>query len=163
VSASLNLVPPPILFVHGLWGNKKSLLFHQTVLAQMAPWSSYPDQLVAVGYPGAASFYLPESLSDMGTDVTTILGAVKSKGIVVGRVDVVAHSMGGLLVRAYSSGTCTTTGYRSLKNRCQGQFHTIVTLDTPEAGSGLATYLLANQQARAFSDRIESKGIERSR
>jgi hypothetical protein len=84
---------------------------------------------------------------DMGTNVTTILHEVKSKGIVDGRIDVVAHSMGGLLVRAYSSGTCTTTGYRSLKNRCQGQFHTIVTLDTPEAGSGLATYLLAHQQA----------------
>lgn len=147
VSASLNLVPPPVLFVHGLWGNRNSLLYHQTNFAQMAPWSSYPDQLVALGYPGADSFYAPVSLMDMGTNVTTILHEVKSKGIVDGRIDVVAHSMGGLLVRAYSSGTCTTTGYRSLKNRCQGQFHTIVTLDTPEAGSGLATYLLAHQQA----------------
>jgi pimeloyl-ACP methyl ester carboxylesterase len=147
VSASLNLVPPPVLFVHGIWGNKKSLLFHELALAQMAPWSSYPDQLVLVGYPGAVSFYEPVSLMDMGTNVTTILHAVKNKGIVDCRIDVVAHSMGGLLVRAYSSGTCTTTGYRSLKNRCQGQFHTIVTLDTPEAGSGLATYLLAHQQA----------------
>ena len=139
VSTSLNLVPPPVLFVHGLWGNRDSLLFHELALAQMAPWSSYPDQLVAMGYPGADSFYSPVSLMDMGTNVTTILHEVKSKGIVDGRIDVVAHSMGGLLVRAYSSGTCTTTGYRSLKNRCQGQFHTIVTLDTPEAGSGLAT------------------------
>jgi pimeloyl-ACP methyl ester carboxylesterase len=142
VSASLNLVPPPVLFVHGLWGNRFSLLFHELALGLMAPWSSYPDQLVAMGYPGADSFYLPESLMDMETNVTTILKEVKSKGIVDGRIDVVAHSMGGLLVRAYSSGTCTTTGYRSLKNRCQGQFHTIVTLDTPEAGSGLAKYLL---------------------
>ena len=147
VSASLNLVPPPVLFVHGLWGDQTSLLFHKTALAQMTPWSSYPDQLVAMEYLGADSFYSPISLMDMGTNVTTILRAVKSKGIVDGRIDVVAHSMGGLLVRAYSSGTCTTTGYRSLKNRCQGQFHTIVTLDTPEAGSGLATYLLAHQQA----------------
>jgi pimeloyl-ACP methyl ester carboxylesterase len=146
VSASLNLVPPPVLFAHGLWGNKKSLLFYQTLLSLMPPWSSYPDQLVAVGYPGADSFDSPESLTDMGTDVTTILGAVKSEGIVDGRVDVVAHSMGGLLVRAYSGGTCTTGAYRSLENRCQGKFHTIVTLDTPEAGSGLATYLLAHQQ-----------------
>jgi pimeloyl-ACP methyl ester carboxylesterase len=147
VSTSLNLVPPPVLFIHGLWGNRDSLLFHELALAQMAPWSSYPDQLVAMGYPGADSFYSPVSLMDMGTNVTTILHEVKSKGIVDGRIDVVAHSMGGLLVRAYSSGTCTTTGYRSLKNRCQGQFHTIVTLDTPEAGSGLATFLLGHQQA----------------
>jgi hypothetical protein len=140
--ALLDLVPPPVLFVHGLWGNNQSLLFHKEALAKTAPWSNYPNQLVAMQYPGAASFYYPVSLMDMGTDVASILGAVQSKGIVDSRIDVVAHSMGGLLVRAYSGGTCTTTGYRSLVNRCQGQFHTIVTLDTPEAGSGLATYLL---------------------
>src|SRR5262249_325179 len=58
--------------------------------------------------------------------------------IVGARVDVVAHSMGGLAIRNYAS----QASYKSLQNRLQGDFHDIITLDTPELGSELAQFLV---------------------
>lgn len=62
--------------------------------------------------------------------------------IVGGRIDIVAHSMGGLATRHYT----TTNSYKSLQNqmrsRSEGLLHTVITLDTPETGSPLASALL---------------------
>ena len=64
--------------------------------------------------------------------------------IVGARVDLVVHSMGGLVARNYAS----QPKYGSLRNRMQGQFHAIVTLNTPETGSLLAPFLIAKRDAK---------------
>jgi PGAP1-like protein len=66
-----------------------------------------------------------------------LLSNLDAKNIVGSRVDIVAHSMGGLAARYYAS----QSFYTSLRNRKQGQFHEIITLDTPELGSKLAVVL----------------------
>jgi triacylglycerol esterase/lipase EstA (alpha/beta hydrolase family) len=139
--AAIPLVPPPVLLVHGLWGNSNSLSFYDTTLTGQAPWASNPNLVYEITYPGAESFASADSVGAMKTEAATIFQQVQSQGIVGARMDVVAHSMGGLLLRSYSAGN----SYRSIENRQQGQFHTIVTLDTPEAGSAMASYLWAHQ------------------
>jgi pimeloyl-ACP methyl ester carboxylesterase len=141
--ASIPLMPPPVLLVHGLWGNSDSLSFYDTTLTIQAPWASYPYLIYELAYPGAESFASADSLGAMKTEAATIFEQTQDLGIVGARIDVVAHSMGGLLLRSYSG----TKAYRSIENRKLGQFHTIVTLDTPEAGSAMATYLLKYQNA----------------
>ena len=54
-----------------------------------------------------------------------------------GRADVVAHSMGGLASRHYGSLSAYTQNPRS---RTLGGIHDLITVDTPELGSGLADY-----------------------
>lgn len=73
--------------------------------------------------------------------LTTLYSQLRSRNIVGSRVDVVAHSMGGLVTRNYASGASTALSYRNGFNRFQGTFRTIVTLDTPELGSPISWFL----------------------
>jgi len=155
-TASLQLVPPPVLLVHGIWGTTHSLNYYQTTLSGVAPWSSNPDLIYASDYPAASDFASSDSIRILNGEIRRELTSLQQSGVIVGRTDVVAHSMGGLLLRSTSQGsavgdcdellmTANTAPYRSLVNRCQGEFHTIVTLDTPEAGSNMASYLINHQ------------------
>jgi pimeloyl-ACP methyl ester carboxylesterase len=135
------LVPPPLVLVHGLWGNDQSLEYLQDVLTTSPPWKTRPGLVQAIAYTNDISFDAYEPASALANEIRTLLEAgahsLDAEHIVGGRVDIIAHSMGGLVARHYA----TLTLYRSLRDRGQGQFHEIVTLDTPEAGSQLATYL----------------------
>jgi pimeloyl-ACP methyl ester carboxylesterase len=152
--AYLPLVPPPVLLLHGLWGDQDSLSLYDTTLAGEAPWSVSPTLIYTSNYSGTASFTDPDSIQQVEDDFALEIQGQQTAGVVVGRTDVVAHSMGGLLVRSYSqgrksgpcdSGNSKTAPYRGYPDRCQGQFHTIITLDTPETGSALAPFLIKNQ------------------
>jgi triacylglycerol esterase/lipase EstA (alpha/beta hydrolase family) len=139
--ASMSLVPPPVVLVHGLWGNEKSLEFLRDVLTNSPPWKSRPGLVKAIEYTNDIAFDAVEPASALGNQIRDLLKAgvqsLDAEHIVGGRVDIIAHSMGGLVARHYAM----LTPYRSLRDRGQGQFHQIVTLDTPEGGSQLATYL----------------------
>jgi pimeloyl-ACP methyl ester carboxylesterase len=151
--ASLPLAPPPVVLVHGLWGDQKSLGSLQTYLNAQFPWNTYSNLVNTLCYSKYTKFdaetdplsngQLCEVTSEaaLGKTITNALVALNSQGVVVGKVDVAAHSMGGLAVRNYAS----KSAYRSDQNRGEGQFHTIVTLDTPEIGSELASFLINNQ------------------
>jgi len=150
--AALPLAPPPVLFVHGLWGDSSSLSSYYDKLSASAPWSNHPGSLFELTYPGASSFDSSDSVGALRTEVGQILSTAQKSGIVVGRVDAVAHSMGGLLIREYSQ----DSAYRIARNRFQGALYDIVTLDTPEDGSAMASYLIGHQndgrKASVFSD-----------
>jgi pimeloyl-ACP methyl ester carboxylesterase len=136
----LALVPPPVILVHGLWGSRDSLAAIRSHLASRAPWSSRPGLLRAIEYPRDVPFDATGAngpAAVLKVAVRDTLATLERQGIVAGRVDVVAHSMGGLVGRHYAS----QPDYRGPKNRFRGDFHTIVTLNTPEQGSALATYL----------------------
>jgi hypothetical protein len=149
---SMSLVPPPVVLVHGIWGDKRSLENVQSYLLATSPWKTsglveaicYSKYLAfdATTDPITSSDPCEQTSEDaLQTEIKSLMapltGTLDSKHIVGGRVDLVAHSMGGLAARNYSA----SSEYGSLRNRNQGAFHEIVTLDTPEEGSALATYL----------------------
>ncbi|MGD0193102.1 MAG: hypothetical protein ABSD74_20385, partial [Rhizomicrobium sp.] len=146
----LGLVMPPLVLVHGLWGDLTSLENVENYIDSVAPWKSQTQLVVPICY----SLYLAfdattdpltkgknpcevTSESALQTGIDSVLAELDSEHIVGGRVDIAAHSMGGLASRNFAS----QSGYASLRNRMQGQIHTIVTLDTPEIGSLLANWL----------------------
>jgi pimeloyl-ACP methyl ester carboxylesterase len=139
--ATLPLIPPPVVMIHGLWGTAGSLSFYGKTLAGEQPWATYSGLIYYSAYSGEKSFADPKSISQLDTEISSELSNLQGSGVVVGRTDVIAHSMGGLLARTYSG----SRSYLSDVNREQGQFHTIVTVDTPEDGSNLASYLIENQ------------------
>jgi pimeloyl-ACP methyl ester carboxylesterase len=64
-----------------------------------------------------------------------------SLGIAATQVDVIGHSMGGILARVYASddrSANTNHPYRRLENFFQGDIHRLITLNTPHFGSELA-------------------------
>ncbi len=153
----LDLVVPPLVLAHGLWGDRTSLANVEDYIDKNAPWQSQQQLVVPICY----SLYLAfdattdpigngknpcevTSQESLQAEIDSLLAELDSEHTVGGRVDLVAHSMGGLAARNYAS----QPGYASLRNRTQGQFHTIVTLDTPEIGSLLANYLIAHAKSK---------------
>jgi pimeloyl-ACP methyl ester carboxylesterase len=149
----LNLIIPPLMLVHGLWGDRSSLSNAENYIDATAPWKSQQQLVVPICYSPYLAFDAKTDPLGTGKDpcevtsqvslqaeIDALLATLDSEHTVGGRIDIVAHSMGGLATRNYAS----QSGYASLRNRMQGQFHAIVTLDTPETGSLLANYLVGH-------------------
>jgi pimeloyl-ACP methyl ester carboxylesterase len=168
-TATLLLAPTPVVFVHGLWGDKNSLSETESALAVLGPWAGNSASngytfggynLAAICYSKFLAFnapidpYTQQSGMDPVCEVTSqtaletyfahLDAALDTAQFVGGRVDFVGHSMGGLVARYYSS----LTEYNSNRTFGQGLFRTVVTIDTPEEGSALATDLLNNEAQR---------------
>ena len=146
----MDLDVPPVILVHGLWGDKSSLQDLRKYLLTTPQWER--NKLVyAICYSPYLAFDAKKDPLTNGSDpcevtsqtaldrqIEFLMATLDKRHVVGGRVDVVAHSMGGLSVRNYSA----QSEYRLPRNRDQGAFHQVVTLDTPELGSTLATFLV---------------------
>jgi hypothetical protein len=152
-ATAINLVPPPLIPVHGLWGGLDTFSPFITYISKVAPWSSQTSEIGPICYSKKIGFnQLTDPVSASGdpcevtatsalsTEIASLLAIDTLQGVVASRVDIVAHSMGGLVARFFSS----QPGYRSVRNRNWGQFNHVITLDTPELGSQLAPFLLSN-------------------
>jgi hypothetical protein len=155
-SLSVPLTIPPLVLVHGLWGDRTSLSEAENYLRGHAPWKSAPEYVAPICYSKYLRFDAKKdplskgrdpcevtSKAALQTEVDSLLATFDSEGIVGARVDTIVHSMGGLVARNYASQPM----YTSLRNRMQGQLHAIVTLNTPEIGSDLAPYLIKKRNA----------------
>ena len=153
-------VPTPVVFIHGLWGDMTSLASTQTYLTKVnSTYKANPFLLTSICYSvylgfDAATDTLPghgrgcEQTSTQALDqylAVTLYPQLAAKHWVGGRVDAVVHSMGGLVVRHYSA----TANFKSIRNRKLGAFRKVITLDTPETGSALATWLDATNSHTA--------------
>ncbi len=151
------LTIPPLVLVHGLWGDRHSLWQAEAWLRSHAPWNAAPKFVDPVCYSKYLRFDARKdplgngndpcevtSRAALQTEIDSLLAELDSEQIVGSRVDLVVHSMGGLVARNYAS----QSSYQSIRNRMQGQFHAIVTLNTPEIGSLLAPFLISKRNAR---------------
>jgi hypothetical protein len=135
------LDPPPVLFVHGLWGNQDSLSAVQTYMAGQAPWNGVPAGFLNVfKYENDAAFDSASIETAVEDEISLISATLSNAQVAWGRLDIVAHSMGGLVVRHYSG----ASGYQGPQNRTLGAYHQIITINTPEVGSLLANFLIQN-------------------
>jgi len=150
----LNLVVPPVVLVHGLWGDKTSLALVEAYLDANQPWMSQANLVAPICYSQFLAFDAKSDPLTNGTnpceatshaalqsEIDGLLAEMDSEHTVGGRVDIIAHSMGGLVARSYAS----RAKYVSTRNRGLGRFHTVVTLDTPEIGSLLANFLILHR------------------
>ncbi len=150
--ASVNLILPPVVLVHGLWGDATSLSGMQSYLDGTGRW--YQQYVAPLCYSKYLAFDAKQdpltdgkhpcevtSRNALESEINSMLATLDGDRVVAGRVDIVAHSMGGLVVRNYAS----QKGYASLRNRMQGQFHTVTTLNAPETGSLLANFLIGHR------------------
>jgi pimeloyl-ACP methyl ester carboxylesterase len=147
---ALGMGPTPVILVHGIWGNIDSLARTEDDLQISYPWfenGSYPtvsavcySQILAFDAPGDGGTGCQQTSQKALDDaVTNLQGTLKQNHYVGGRVDLVVHSMGGLVARHYSA---VSRNYTTTFSRMQGLFRSVVTIDTPEKGSLLATALM---------------------
>src|SRR5262245_7797927 len=119
---------PPVLMIHGLWSDASAFADMEQVLAG----SNYePFQLFRLDYGRSND-------SSFAFNRPIIPGAIRKaiedcaeSGLAAGKVDLVTHSMGGVLARLYLQ----DPGYKHEVRR-------LITSNTPHAGSQMANLLL---------------------
>jgi pimeloyl-ACP methyl ester carboxylesterase len=134
---TINIVLPPTTVLHGIWGDGRpkvagkdndnytwkgfNLGQHYTILPV-----DYSDK-------NANAFDDSDIILKLTTAITDALDDVSDRKIAVQKVDVVAHSMGGLVVRSF----CAKN-----PDACKNSIRKLITIDTPHEGSPLAQFLL---------------------
>jgi len=140
-ASSLAVVRPPLLLIHGLWGDPQ----HSWPSLWDRGGPSYTTSRADYKATNASSF--STNLPKVQSFVATALQPARDKGYAATQVDVVAHSMGGLLTRLYAG----SPQFEREGNFDLGDVHRLVTLDTPHFGSSLANLVVAlNNNSPAF-------------
>jgi hypothetical protein len=70
-----------------------------------------------------------------------ILMKYNDKGIAASQVDIIAHSMGGLMARGFTQ----QSDYKNENNSMKGYIHRLITIGTPHFGAQLAKILYDNR------------------
>lgn len=121
---------PPVVLVHGLWSNANA-------------WGSF-DRWLMGSYPAASSertdyrdhndkSYASEAVqAGFWQSLLAARSAAEKAGVISSRVDVVGHSMGGLVSRAFRDNEDSLVPSRIAR---------LITVGTPHLGSPLASWL----------------------
>lgn len=142
----------PILFVHGLWGdggsfNKMHKEFKQDDI-------QVKDLMALANYSendGASKSFLANQIA-VPYEIDKLLVKAISKKYSVSKVNIIAHSMGGLLTRSYLQGANTTYPYRN-------DINSIISIDSPFRGTQAANFLL-NSCNNELRSTLNSLGFE---
>jgi pimeloyl-ACP methyl ester carboxylesterase len=140
VHYTITLHRPPVVLVHGYLGSPKTWQTFEGVLNR----SGFHAE--AVAYPSTESFdperffLANKTVPALHDKILRVLNNVRARGIAASRVDVVAHSMGGLVARSlvqFQQGKL----YTETGNFRRGYFHKLITVATPHFGTQLANSL----------------------
>lgn len=139
IKKEIKLVRPPVVLVHGLWSSPDM-------------WNDFGSSL-AKNFPGISIFFVDYHETNakhfkVNRDVLrkSIYSAKKnllvSDKIAAVQVDVMGHSMGGILSRIYIGGETWPGGikYKRKDNFYMGDINKLITLDSVHFGSFLADF-----------------------
>lgn len=152
---SLQLQPPPIMLVHGLWDKPGSWNWVFTPKLKKAGYNVYLIDHNSGRYPATGTFdplfacketsgssCINSALPQLIEGTKKTIGDLRAKGIAATQVDVVGHSMGGLIARAVVKTTNYGYQYKRLDNQQKGDFHKLITIGTPHQGTPMADILV---------------------
>ncbi len=153
---SIMLQPPPLLLVHGLWSSAAQAWGGPSGFLQWLG-ANYPSNLIrAVNYqPYNSEAFNSSDIQNvfLGTS-TSALSDAADQGVAARTVDVVGHSMGGLVARCFLN-KVTCVGPPALPAFfASNAIHNLVTIGTPHQGSQLAAELEANASTVASSSAV---------
>lgn len=127
-SNPLEIFRAPVLLVHGLWSDPSTFNVMRSRLASQG----WPDRLLHLAnYAHSHARSFAGNSWEIPLDVHALLALARNGNYSAGRVDVVGHSMGGLLARLYLQGS-----------RYQNNLNRLITLNTPHSGSQAADWLI---------------------
>jgi triacylglycerol esterase/lipase EstA (alpha/beta hydrolase family) len=157
---SVFVVRPPVVFVHGIWGSPRDFFASDGGVAAATSFTGWQvhyaqyNHFVALSssvpaYPGAPLLIQGNSLGFLygaGQVLPQIRSAItdykpnNGGGVAIAstQVDVVAHSMGGDVVRFLPQ----LSGFAGQDTYNLGYVHKLISIDTPHLGSPLASSLL---------------------
>ena len=166
----LTLHRPPVVMVHGVWSKSDVWLKSDDKdkrpgLEPYLKRAGYSQRwLTRVDYsckgcdksdpnygavgsfdPAASNIQDQFNVVQLISSVREALAKVRQSNIAVTQVDIVAHSMGGLIARSRAARETAPGQYKRLVNYFKGDFHKLITIGTPHQGTPLADWLLARR------------------
>ena len=133
----------PIVLVHGIWESSKDTWI-DTNFSKTLEDNSFKVYFADYTSHYAETFdpYKIPKIGNHGIDsinktISTILKTYHSQSIADSQVDIVGHSMGGLMARGYIQ----QPYYKNENNYMKGYIHRLITIGTPHYGAPLSTIL----------------------
>jgi pimeloyl-ACP methyl ester carboxylesterase len=146
---SIQLHRPPVVLVHGLWMNSDNTWvatnFNKTLVEHgFNPASAdyrehnsktfHPSAIKIVGGKPSIGNYGIDSITNTINDK---LREYHDNSIAASQVDIVSHSMGGLMARGFIQ----QDNYKQQDNFMKGSVHRLITIGTPHFGGPLSEIL----------------------
>ena len=145
----LYLSTPPVVLIHGLWGNRTAWSGLADYLAEhgfpisFASVADYEDHNAGSFDPLAAEPDDQRAVRELDRTISAALDWFRFAGMAATQANVVGHSMGGLVARSRTASTYLP--YHRRENYLEGNINKIITVGTPHFGSDMADFLIANR------------------
>jgi pimeloyl-ACP methyl ester carboxylesterase len=153
---AIQLYRPPVVLVHGLWMNSDNT------------WviTNFANSLAYYGFNYAFADYEAHNsetfdpcdkvfgnygINSIGNTIHKILGEYHYFSIAASQVDIIAHSMGGLMARGFVQ----QPDYKGKENYMKGSIHRLITIGTPHFGGPLSEFVHAHSDDWYFFDGIK--------
>ena len=118
----------PVIMVHGLWSDRSAFTELENVLDSNA---YYPNVLtLRVDYNSSNSLGFNANSGIVPNNINAMIMACRNNNFSMGKVDVIGHSMGGILAREYIQ----SQNYKY-------DIHKLITINTPHSGTQVANFL----------------------
>jgi hypothetical protein len=117
-----------VVLVHGIWSNTTQSWVN----------TGFKDTLDKAGFNTSLADYRVHNAETFDPYAIPKIGNYGINSIAASQVDIVAHSMGGLMAR----GLTQQPDYRNQNNSMEGYIHRLITIGTPHFGGQLAKILL---------------------
>jgi hypothetical protein len=129
---TIEIVRPPIVFVHGLFSNGNDA-FGNFKAKLIADGMYKQEQIMLVNYPADQGYVW--TTPKLAADKNALLrNALMVEKILCSKADVAGHSMGGLLLRRYMQG-----------DSYKGDINKYFSINTPHSGSPVPNFVLHNE------------------
>ena len=130
----------PVVLVHGLWGNFTSML---PIYGELLNSGKYNNSILRVtDYTNTNSYSFLANSNVIKDEINNTFLGLQLLNYSAGKVDIVAHSMGGILARIYLQNNDCGEGH--ITNCYRGDIHKLITLNTPHSGTQIANFILSN-------------------
>lgn len=136
-SAPLQLLRPPVFFVHGLWADPSTWQELDPALQGVIPQISTSRADYGASNGAHVAVNTPIVLGQANDALRSFKSGnnVAKAQAAAAQLDFVVHSMGGLI----SDTMALSPAFHSLANYGHGYIHKLITIDSPLQGSQLAT------------------------
>jgi pimeloyl-ACP methyl ester carboxylesterase len=149
------LYRPPVVLIHGLWGNSDNTWVTTNFANSLADNGFY---YAFAGYEEHSSktfdpydkVFGNYGINSIRNAIHNILGEYHHFSIAASQVDIIAHSMGGLMARGFVQ----QHDYKRKENYMKGSIHRLITIGTPHFGGPLSKFLYDRRDYWYFFDGI---------
>ena len=149
----IHLYRPPVVLIHGLWMNSDNT-WATTNFANSLTYNGFYYAFADYEEHNSETFdpcdkvFGNYGMNSIRTTIHDILGQYHYFSIAASQVDIVAHSMGGLMARGFVQ----QPDYKRKENYMKGSIHRLITIGTPHFGGPLSKFLYDHRDDRYCFD-----------